>query len=119
MANSRYIAGLAGPTFLALSVTEAVNIRIWASNTAAGVYFNGAVLFVAGLAIIRAHNIWKRDWTVMVTLVGWSLLLLGLFRMIAPELQLEAAKNTTPILFELIFPFLIGVFLTYHAYRRE
>ena len=119
MANSRYIAGLAGPTFLTLSATEAINVHIWASNTAAGVYFNGAVLFVVGLAIIRAHNIWKRDWTVMVTLVGWSLLLLGLFRMIAPELQLEAAKNTTSILFELIFPFSIGVFLTYHAYRRE
>lgn len=28
-------------------------------------------MFVAGLAIVRAHNRWAPDWTVLVTLSGW------------------------------------------------
>ncbi len=40
-------------------------------------------MFVGGLAIVRAHNRWQRDWTVLATLVGWFFLLLGLFRMFA------------------------------------
>jgi hypothetical protein len=31
-------------------------------------------MFVAGLAIVRAHNQWVLDWTVLVTLSGWFFL---------------------------------------------
>lgn len=31
----------------------------------------GPVLFVAGLAVIRAHNRWRLDWTLLVTVLGW------------------------------------------------
>jgi hypothetical protein len=50
MANSKNIAGLPGPAIVAVTATETVNIHIRADNTAAGVYFNGAVIFVTGLA---------------------------------------------------------------------
>jgi hypothetical protein len=53
MANSKSIAGLVGPSLMALSASEAANVHVWPSDTPAGVYFNGAVLFVAGLAIVR------------------------------------------------------------------
>src|SRR6186997_1097124 len=32
------------------------------------VYLSGVLMFVGGLAIVRAHNRWARDWTVLVTL---------------------------------------------------
>jgi hypothetical protein len=95
MANSKSIAGLLGPSIIAITISETVNIHIWAGNTAAGVHFNGALLFIAGLAIVRAHNLWVRGWLVLVTLTGWFLMLLGLFRMFFPELQLEGAKHTS------------------------
>ena len=40
-------------------------------------------MFVGGLAIIRSHNLWVRDWTVLVTMSGWLGMGLGLFRMFA------------------------------------
>ena len=119
MANSKNIAGLIGPSIIAITLSETANIHIWAGNTAAGVHFNGAVLFVTGLAIVRTHNLWVRGWPVLITLAGWFLMLLGLFRMFFPELQLEAAKHTSIVSVETMLVLVLGIFLTYKAYRRD
>jgi len=117
MANSKNIAALLGPALIAITSSEAVNVHIWAGNTAAGIYFNGAVLFVVGLAIARVHNLWVRGWPVLVTLSGWFIMFLGLFRMFFPELQLEGAKNTSAVITETMPVFAVGLYLTYKAYR--
>ena len=121
MADSKYIAGLVGPTIIAVTVSEAINVHIWANNIAPVIYLNGSILFVAGLSIVRAHNHWIRSWPVMVTVVGWFVILLGLFRMFAPELFLRGVQNTStsaafagPMILSAI-----GVFLTFKAYSRE
>jgi hypothetical protein len=43
---------------------------------------SGILLFVAGLAIVRAHNVWAGGWPVLVTAIGWLILLGGLARML-------------------------------------
>ena len=71
MADSRHIAGLAGPTLMAITSSEALNLDIWTRVSTTLVYLNGVLLFVAGLAIVRTHNVWIRRWPVLVTLLGW------------------------------------------------
>lgn len=44
MTNLKNVAGLIGPSLIAITIYETVNIHIWAGNTAAGIHFNGAVL---------------------------------------------------------------------------
>lgn len=95
MPNSTRLAGLIGPTIIALAISEAMNLHIWANNIAALTYFNGALLFVAGLAIVRAHNHW-RGWPVLITLTGWFCMLGGLYRMFFPEAP-QAPQKQTPI----------------------
>lgn len=119
MTNSKQIAGLIGPSLVAVTISEMLNVHIWAGNTAAGVYIDGTLLFVAGLAIIRAHNLWVRSWPVLVTLTGCFLMLLGLFRMFFPELQLEGARNTSAVIMETMPVLAVGIFLTFKAYSRE
>ncbi len=121
MATSRQIAGLIGPTLIVLTISETINIHIWAANIAPAIYLNGALLFVAGLSIVHAHNLWVRGWPVMVTLVGWFVMLLGLFRMFAPELQLRGAQNTSAVIAGTMIVLAIGIFLTFKAYwsRKE
>ena len=119
MVNSKNIAGLIGPSIVAITLSETVNIQIWAGNSAAGVYLNGAILFVAGLAIVRAHNFWVRGWPVLITLTGWFIMLLGLFRMFFPELQLEGAKHTSAVSVEAMLLMLVGLYLCYQAYRSS
>ena len=117
MENSRSLAGLMGPTLIAVGATEAFNMDIFVAQTAPVVYLNGTLLFVAGLAIVRAHNVWRPSWRVLVTALGWLSLAAGLYRMAAPAApQAEAGPLTSLLLAVLVG---IGGLLTYMAYRPE
>jgi len=65
--SSKSIAALVGPTLLAVSASEALNLRIWSAAGAPIVHLNGCLLFVAGLSIIREHNVWSLRWPVALT----------------------------------------------------
>lgn len=115
MADPRHIAGLAGPTLMAVTTSEALNLDIWSPADPTLVYLNGVLLFVAGLAITRTHNVWRLRWTLVVTLLGWAALTAGLVRMFSPHSpQLGEAGTTYAVIFLL---FLVGAFLTLQAIR--
>jgi len=63
------------------------------------VYLSGTLMFIGGLAVVRAHNSWTRDWTLLVTLSGWFFLTLGLFRMFAASHYLRSAATTDATVF--------------------
>lgn len=82
------------------------------------VYLSGVVMFVGGLAIVRAHNHWTRDWSVLVTLSGWFFLLLGLFRMFAAGDYLRASASAGATAFMVLEGMLLvlGLIITFRAY---
>lgn len=49
-------------------------------------YFIGMAEFVIGFLIVSNHNFWVADWTVLVTLLGWGMLLEGFLVMATPQL---------------------------------
>ena len=53
----------------------------------------GAVSLAVGLLIIVDHNIWVPDWPVIITLIGWILLLRGLMRLFVPEAFVKMSKD--------------------------
>jgi uncharacterized membrane protein YhaH (DUF805 family) len=121
MTNSQRIAGLIGPTLIALTISEAVNSHIWAAVTPPNTYLVGTLWFVAGLSIVRAHNHWTRGWPVLITLVGWFAILGGLFRMFVPEMTQQSTQDTSALVvlgLQMIL-FAIGILLTFKAYSRE
>jgi hypothetical protein len=85
------------------------------------VYLSGTLLFVAGLAIVRAHNLWERSWRVLITLVGWLGLALGAVRMFAAESYAAGAAQTPSMVLMALEAglFLIGLVITFQAYRPE
>ena len=115
MTSSERLAGFVGPTLIALTVSETINLDIWKTNSAPVTYLNGTLLFVAGLAIVQAHNRWLRSWPVVITLVGWFVMGLGIFRMFAPRAQQGGENVPTYLVIATIVA--IGIFLTIKAYR--
>jgi uncharacterized membrane protein YhaH (DUF805 family) len=113
--NAKRVAGLVGPTLIALNASEAMNPHIW-SNIAHITYLSGSLWFVAGLAILRAHHRWMLGWPVLITLVGWFVILGGLFRMFFPESAQQGVQNTPIALAGQMVLLAIGIFLTYKAY---
>ena len=118
MTDSRRIAGLLGPTLIALAITEAMNLRVMAENRASVglVYLNGTLLFVAGLAIVQVHNRWTRGWPVLVTVLGWFAILGGVMRMFAPQATTSGATWVYGLLVALLA---VGVVLTFKGYSRR
>jgi uncharacterized membrane protein YhaH (DUF805 family) len=114
MANSRGLAGLIGPSMIALAATEALNLEMFAGMIAPVVYLNGTILFVAGLALVRAHNVWIRSWPVLITLIGWVLLFGGLYRMVAPDAPQAPQSGASYVMFAVLA--LTGAFLSYKGY---
>lgn len=55
--------------------------------------FSGLVALGLGLLIVISHNIWVKDWPVVVTLVGWVFFLQGLMRVFWPETFAKMMKD--------------------------
>lgn len=123
MADSKRIAAIVGPTIVAMTAAEfpLVQPHLYDAQIPPVVYLSGVLMFVAGLAIVRAHNHWARDWTVMVTLSGWFGLLLGLFRMFAAGQYQRGSANTSATTFMILEGVLLlgGLVMTYKAYVRD
>ena len=123
MASSKRIAGLLGPTIVVMVASEfpLVQPHLYDAQIPPVVYLSGVLLFVAGLAIVRAHNVWRRDWTVLVTLSGWFFLLLGLFRMFAAGLYQRSSANASSMFFMMLegILFVLGLIMTFKAYSRS
>jgi len=123
MSNSAHIARLLGPALIGITLTEWMNLDVFTAaigpSFAAYVYLNGTLLFVAGLAIVRAHNHWTRRWPVLITLVGWFAILAGLGRMVAPISAQQAGQNTPVVYVSLAALLVIGIVLTFASYGRS
>jgi len=123
MENSKRIAGLVGPALVAMLVSEfpLVQPHLYDAQIPPVVYLSGTLLFVAGLAIVRAHNRWVRNWSVLVTLSGWFFLVLGLFRMFAAGQYQRSSANTGAPVFMVLEGVLlvVALFMTFKAYSRD
>ncbi|SDH07615.1 hypothetical protein SAMN05216338_100564 [Bradyrhizobium sp. Rc2d] len=68
MTTSKTIAGLIGPTLVAIAAGMLLNIGSFpelaeqVSRDPALIFVSGILLFVVGLAIVRAHNRWTKEW---------------------------------------------------------
>lgn len=72
MAHSKLIGSILGPTLVAMIASEfpLVQPDLYATQIPPVVYVSGVLMFIAGLAIVRFHNVWSRSWTVLITLTG-------------------------------------------------
>ena len=60
MEKSKSIAGIVGPTLIVMVLSE---LKIWnptlyETQIAPIVYLSGVLLFIAGISIVRSHNLW-------------------------------------------------------------
>ena len=114
MANSRQLGGLLGPAIgvILLSEFPLIQPHLYDAQIPPVIYLSGVIMFVAGLAVVRAHNVWEKNWTVLITLTGWFLLLLGLVRMFAASQYQQAIQRTSSMTFIVLEVCLLVVALT-------
>jgi len=120
MANSKEVGGLVGPALVAILISEfpLVQPNLYDTQIPPVVYLSGVLLFVAGLAVVRAHNVWARNWAVLITLSGWFSLTLGLVRMFAASQYRQATQGASPMTFMAVEGCLlvVALIITFKAY---
>lgn len=47
-------------------------------------FISGSLTVMAGVALARYHNLWVRDWTVLITIISWLILAGGAIIVIFP-----------------------------------
>jgi hypothetical protein len=129
MTTSKMIAGLIGPTVVAIALAMLLNLGSFpalveqVSRDPALIFVSGILLFVAGLAIVRVHNIWTGGWPVLVTVLGWLAVLSGLARMFFPirlaAIAAQIGQSRGLIAGCAVVLLLLGGFLSFKAYSRD
>ena len=77
------------------------------------------VSIVIGLLNVLFHNSWESDWTIIITLMGWGMLLEGLLLLAFPNLIAKWLEYIHIKLVQVIYilMFLVGIFLLNMAYN--
>jgi hypothetical protein len=76
----------------------------------------GFISLTIGLIILQLNNKWTYDFRLIVTLIGWLLVLLGSFRILLPKIVIRLIPKflgTNSTLIVSIIFFLIGLYLSY------
>ena len=99
MDTSLFLAKLIGPIFVIVGIGlllngdryRAVVDEVMSSHTL--LYVFGAIALTGGLAIVLTHNIWVWDWPVIITIVGWLMIVRGSLRIIIPQQVEDLARK--------------------------
>jgi len=127
--TSKMIAGLIGPTLVAIAAGMLLNLASFPalaeqiSRDPGLIFLSGILLFVAGLAMVRTHNIWVGGWPLVVTVLGWVAVLSGLLRMLFPiqlaAVAAEVGRNPGWIISGTVVLLALGGFLSFKGYSRD
>jgi uncharacterized protein YjeT (DUF2065 family) len=126
MTHSRLIAGLMGPVLLAMGIAMLFRRQVFpvmASQFTQDyglIFLSGILLLLAGIAIVRVHNVWAASWEVIITALGWLAVVSGLVRMWFPD---SAAAMITAVgdISSIVGPaglvmLVLGAFLSFKGY---
>jgi len=126
MTNAELIAGYAGPVMIAIAAAMLINraalvgvIKEMADRPAL-IFLAGLLTLLGGLAIVRAHNVWSAEWTVLVTVIGWLAIIGGIVRIVWPDSVASMANrmlsSENAITAWALVALLLGAFLTAKGY---
>lgn len=128
MQTSIFLARLIGPAFVAVGVGLLINFPVYQAIRAdflrsyALIYVSGVLVLVAGLAIVNLHNVWARDWRVIITIFGWLMTIGGIIRIVAPQFVISVAASMFSHTFAVVAGIclvLLGGFLAYQGYANS
>ena len=127
MAISRYLAKLSGPIFLTIGIGMLVNGAFYrdliteALASHVLIYLSGVLSLLAGLAIVITHNRWSGGWPVIITVLGWLMVIGGVIRIVVPQVAQVAGTiyaGRAAIVVVAILCVALGSFLSFKGFSQ-
>jgi hypothetical protein len=134
MDRSALLAKLIGPLFLAVGLGVLLNQKTYwdmideviRHPSPIGnmlIYLSGLLSMLGGLAVINAHPSWPRDWRMVITIIGWLVLIGGVVRIVLPDIMLKLGStlygSPTTLLIVSSISLALGGFLSFKGYWTE
>jgi hypothetical protein len=126
MQTSIYLAKLIGPVLIIVGAGILLNPRAFhavardALGNHALIYAFGLADLIIGIAIVLSHNVWTASWRVIITLLGWILIVRGAIRIAMPDRVMEMgaklmeSRVVLPISAAIMI--VLGLILSYFGY---
>lgn len=126
MQASIFLARLLGPLLLLPGIGMLLTPRMFRTmgtelvGSLTLIYLFGLIDLAAGLAIVLTHNVWVANWRVLITLLGWLMLVRGTVRVLGAEqvqpyaTKLLGNKRLIPVSGAVIV--ILGLILCYFGY---
>jgi uncharacterized protein YjeT (DUF2065 family) len=79
-------------------------------------YMIGFLAVIVGFLIVHYHNLWGKDWTVLITIMGWLALIKGVLIIVFPKFIQRLSKSLLTDRALQIYPYvtlLIGLLFVY------
>lgn len=80
---------------------------------------SGFIALIFGIVIISIHSVWIFQWPIVITLLGWLMIIQGIIRIVYPELTSKMSKyliKPSTYFSVAVVWLLIGVYLLYHGF---
>jgi hypothetical protein len=127
MNASILLARLIGPFIVVIGIAVVFNMKVFRKviddffKNAGLLYLSGLFSFAAGLTVVLFHNIWTADWRVIITVLGWIMLLKGICLIVFPSTIDRFSgiwmKNINVVKIPWAVLILIGLFLMCRGYN--
>ncbi len=123
-----FIARLVGPLFVVLGIGCLLNQTVYADMIGQAalvpvlIYLSGLMAFTAGVAMLNGWHAWTADWRIIITLLGWILVIAGIIRIVLPTLTAVVAVtiySASSVAIAGVVVLVIGGFLSFQGYRRS
>ncbi len=125
METSTLIAKIIGLIYLSFGVGILLNGNYYKKEipklleNTAYLIFGGFMAIILGVLIIENHNYWVKNWTVLITIIGWIALVKGMVLLAFPTVVSRYKSFLNIPKFYAILGVLIvifGLFFTYFGY---
>jgi hypothetical protein len=123
-----YIARLAGPILVAIGIGVLLNLQHYTALIAEAVrsptliYIAGVLALTSGVAMLNAYRAWTADWSVVVTVLGWLMVIGGVLRIVLPRLTAGLAttvySGAIAMTIAGVILLVVGGYLSFEGYRR-
>jgi threonine/homoserine/homoserine lactone efflux protein len=82
-------------------------------------YLSGFVFLLLGVLLVVSHSVWVWDWPIVITIIGWLVLLKGMGRIFFPDAvgrMIERKQKNQKFILGEVAVFLVGLYLLYYSF---
>jgi len=123
------IARIVGPLFAVIGIGMLLNQKLYSDMIGQAIlvpvliYLSGLLAFTAGVAVLNGYRSWTADWRVIITILGWIMVIAGIIRIVIPavtaSLALTLFSGTAGMAITGVIVLVVGAFLSFEGYRHR